>query len=272
MQVLEVECWEEFENKVANLSLERDKLKKDTSLYVSEFLYRGQSDCKWKLETTLDRFVQKDVRLIDYFRTILASKPKIETFTEKVWEIPPFEQYEKWANNFTGVIMGKFLAYEYMAYLRHNGFPSPLLDWSSSPYIAAYFAFNNVIDTDYVSIYVFQEMRGKGKLYDSSEPYINVLGPYVKTHQRHFLQQCHYTICTKIENDQVYYARHENALSINNSEQDILWKVNVPYSERIKVLKKLDEVNINAFSLFGSEESLMDTVAKREFLLKGKYI
>jgi len=29
-----------------------------------------------------------------------------------------------------------------MTRLRHHGFPSPLLDWPQSPYIAAFFAFN----------------------------------------------------------------------------------------------------------------------------------
>jgi len=30
----------------------------------------------------------------------------------------------------------------------------------------------------------------------------------------------------------------------------------------------LDKFNINSFSLFGSEESLVDTIATREFLVK----
>jgi hypothetical protein len=38
-------------------------------------------------------------------------------------------------------------------------------------------------------------------------------------------------------------------------------------SERQKVLKILDEVNVNAYSLFGSEESLMETLAVRELFL-----
>ena len=37
--------------------------------------------------------------------------------------------------------------------------------------------------------------------------------------------------------------------------------------QRQSVLKVLDEFSVNAFSLFGSEESLMDTLALREFFL-----
>lgn len=33
-------------------------------------------------------------------------------------------------------------SYGFMTRLRHHGFPSPLLDWPQSPYIAAFFAFN----------------------------------------------------------------------------------------------------------------------------------
>jgi hypothetical protein len=37
----------------------------------------------------------------------------------------------------------------------------------------------------------------------------------------------------------------------------------LPSSERTKVLNKLDQMNINAFSLFGNEEGLMDMLAWR---------
>jgi hypothetical protein len=33
----------------------------------------------------------------------------------------------------------------------------------------------------------------------------------------------------------------------NNPGQDLLWKFNIPWSERVYVLKMLDEHNVNAF-------------------------
>jgi len=56
----------------------------------------------------------------------------------------------------------------------------------------------------------------------------------------------------------------------NDRDQDVLWKFNVPSSERVKVLRILDGYNISALSLFGSEESLMETMALREIYFRDK--
>jgi len=58
--------------------------------------------------------------------------------------------------------------------------------------------------------------------------------------------------------------RHECVFIRDDRIQDRLWKFNLPSTERLRVLKVLDEYNLNAISLFGSEESLMETMALRE--------
>jgi len=47
--------------------------------------------------------------------------------------------------------------------------------------------------------------------------------------------------------------------------QDVLTKFDIPVTERNKVIKRLDAFNLNASSLFGSEDSLMETLATRRF-------
>lgn len=269
MEEKTLENWEQFEEAINELEQQRLQKQQETALKISEYLYRGQSDSSWLLETTLDRFFEKEINLKYYYGIILSAKPKIETFTGLEWNVPKYEKYEAWLNKMGTLSSGEFIAYEYMAYLRHHGFPSPLLDWTASPYIAAFFAFNNVPkDTKYVSIFVFCERSSGLKTSSSNETTIRSLGPYVKAHKRHFLQQSQYTICTIHRNDGHYYAKHQDIVDRNDDFQNLMWKFNVPRSERKSALMRLNQMNINAFSLFGTEDSLLETIATSDIYLK----
>ena len=85
-----------------------------------------------------------------------------------------------------------------------------------------------------------------------------------RTHKRHFLQQALYTYCVKFDNGKYIYCNHEEAFDRKEKEQDILKKFIISKEERSKVLEKLNMMNINAYSLFGSEESLLATLAYQE--------
>ncbi len=68
-------------------------------------------------------------------------------------------------------------------------------------------------------------------------------------------------------NEQWVYCNHEKYFTASSGEdQDYLSKYTLPGSIRNKVLRKLQSMNINAFTLFGSEEGLMDMLAFKELL------
>ena len=159
---------------------------------------------------------------------------------------------------------GRCPAYAYMAYLRHHGFPSPLLDWSRSPYVAAYFAFSKAKEasSERVSIYVLSRILNKISGNRMSVVYRQ--GPHVNTHRRHFLQQGEYTLCLSF-NTEWRFEQYHNVFDDGLHQQGICRKITIPAAERVKVLQELDEYNLNSYSLFGSEEGLMDTLATREF-------
>jgi uncharacterized protein YndB with AHSA1/START domain len=196
-------------------------------------------------------------------------KPEIEAFTGATWEFPTYEIVMERTRNYDLFRDLLSSAYGYMSHLRHHNYPSPLLDWTRSPYIAAYFAFAKETSKEHVAIYAFSEQPNKMKVTGRDTPSIYSLGPLVRTHERHFRQQSRYTVCAKFNSDlQWHFAPHQSVFELGEKEQDLLWKIVVPASERLKVLAKLDRFNLNAVSLFASEESLLETLAFRDIDLQ----
>ena len=278
--ILDLRTWEELEEKLKEL---QEKVPDERRPEPLPFLYRGQENSCWTITTTLERPLdgRESMPFGDYYLSIYRAKPEIESYTEKSWpvpdppevkrlteRVPPFvsftkEDFEAWGQ-----------AGSYMAYLRHHGFPSPFLDWTRSPYVAAFFAFRGPIkDVKKVSIYVYCEMpnpRDCPKGSSSNRPEIIIVPKqHVRTHRRHFRQQCEYTICVQNRESEWLCVPHEEVFErgdLNHDvlNHDVLWKFSLPATERLKVLKLLDRSNINAFSLIGSKESLMETMAFRE--------
>ena len=273
------ETWEEFLEEWELIKQFREKESQKTKLYVSDLIYRGQADSNWKLETTLERFTGENKYEIDeYYRKIHRASFDLEAFTRERWNLPSPHTYSDLVKDLDvfsphqHLFSPDFDLPTYFLYFRHHSFPSPLLDWTRSPFIAAYFAFSGQPDkSQYVSIYIFLENMGFLELEGGREPAIlNSLGPFIKSHERHFLQQCEYTFCIKKEEEsqKKFFVSHQEALSRKRYNQKYIWKFNIRASEKKKVLRILDSVNINAFSLFQSVESLMATAAARYFFLK----
>ena len=127
--------------------------------------------------------------------------------------------------------------------------------------MAAYFAFHERSQAANASIFAYCEYSEGHKSGSSNEPEIRGLGRYVRGHRRHLNQQSEYKVCTVFRNGKLRYASHDDVFAAASVDQDILCKFDVPMSERKKVLRRLKQYNINAFSLVGSEESLMESLA-----------
>ncbi|MCK5509857.1 MAG: FRG domain-containing protein [Desulfobacterales bacterium] len=162
--------------------------------------------------------------------------------------------------------------YEYLVYLRHHGFPSPFLDWTESPYIAAYFAFCDYVKSKNVAVFAYVETPVGFKLKKGGHPMITVLGPYATTHARHFAQKAWYTIATKwsSKDNKHYFYPHRNSLGTSSQEQDVLIKITIPARDRLIALRELSDYNINHFTLFQTEDALVKAMTMKQFDLAAK--
>lgn len=241
----------------------------------SNLLFRGQPDSEWPLSTTLERESGENVYVRRYHLGLASIQDELESRIGRSWKVPSYPEFEQLLENgderetFFFRLLRDSQLYEYMVYLRHHGFPSPLLDWTGSPYIAAYFAFAKAKPETPIAIYAYQEYAGHGKGGVTGASRIEQLGPHVRTHARHFQQQAQYTVAIEGQGREMRYCAHETALIQSDGEhQDLMWKFLIPGSDRKRVLQYLQMHNLTAFSLFGSEESLAETLAIREFTLR----
>ena len=104
-------------------------------------LFRGQSDATWLLRTTLERKLNRPMDVTTYAGHAARTVFEIETYTGARWNVPPRPELEQEIQDRSNTFDVHLPNYDFLVYLRHHGFASPLLDWTESPYIAAYFAY-----------------------------------------------------------------------------------------------------------------------------------
>ncbi|MEM9914160.1 MAG: FRG domain-containing protein [Planctomycetota bacterium] len=269
METITLNSWADYATAISDI---RNKYGKRTvgisgRELDNEILFRGQANSDWPLITTLERASTEEYSVQKYLQRADSCVNEIESVSGKQWGLKTYPEILREIENRQDSMRVYLPHYDYLVHLRHHGFPSPLLDWTTSPYIAAYFAFESAGSASYVSVYAFIETPEGHKSASGGESMIDTHGPYVTTHARHFNQKAWYTTATTwdSERNRHMFCSHHDVVPSPIAHQDVLIKLTLPRSDRITALRQLDDFNINHYSLFGTEDALVRTMSLRRF-------
>lgn len=249
METCKLGSWDAFEDKVAGLT--------GTSGATNSVpLFRGQTNAHWTLKTTLERYASTLNSIRRYNDCLLRIQPALASSGSQ-WQQLEADLPEKFSPHH------QLPNYAFMRHVREHGFPSPLLDWSESAYIALFFGYRHAVLEGEVVIHVCQGESRDGDTNPDSTP-----GPLLTIHGGHFMRQCRYTLAVKKINSEWFYCPHEEALARQADRYPgSTLRITMPGYLKFDVLKRLHKMDINAYTLFGTEDGLMEKLAFTEIQL-----
>ena len=103
------------------------------------WIYRGHAKAAWYLRTSLERKTWVYSSHRDGFRTE-DSCPDSPSLHERHL----LSEFQRRAHQYLSRVPGDDEVIDWLALMQHYGAPTRLLDWTSSPYVALYFALENV--------------------------------------------------------------------------------------------------------------------------------
>lgn len=225
--------WAEYKQ-IAAVDLELD----------GAIIYRGQRSASWGLVSSVHRtaLVRSIPHLKGYADNMLPQvHDAVEAWTGRSWDL-------KNAFGFA----------EFLAFLQHNGFPTPLLDWTQSPYIAAYFAFEGVNhfnpQTEDVAIFAFNQRSWSTnfrQVYDFADfnPHVSILRPRQVGNHKLAMQQGCFTVTNVLD--------VEKHIRFNESDEKMfLTKYELDVRERPRVIRELSLMGVSAVQLMPSVEAV----------------
>jgi len=207
------------------------------------FIFRGQASESWKLDSTLDRAL----RALDAMRSRSARKEHLQHFISAArgrrGPNPPAVEHEN----------------SWWALGQHHGLLTPLLDWTESPFVALYFAFEDETDeaSDYRVVYglsvpVVQEKSAalrrqhKKASKHGRPPIVEIIRPISDEN-------------TKLVNQRGLFTRAPDGMTIDSwvsrhfrsgSQGATFITFRIPNKTREQCLRFLNRMNINHLSLF----------------------
>lgn len=217
------------------------------SIFVNEvmpqpniYIWRGQRCDYWKLEPTLDR--------------VLKKQDKVDSFSTRWKHLDNFKNSTRGRRGTNPIELKS--ENEWWALGQHQGLATPLLDWSRSPFVAAFFAFIEEGDNscDKRAIWALSQVSVCSKSYlietNTPEGYeklvTDLIDPVLHDNPRQVSQSGLFTRSPDGVDMESWISKN----FIGEEGVGVLIKFTVPEVDRNFVLKSLNRMNINPLMLF----------------------
>lgn len=228
--------WLEFKNHVSELS-------------KSQFLFRGQKE-PWRLRTAFHR--RGRYRISEFTGVDVKQLHKrLSAITSHYFDLSVPEQNGSFFN-----------------LLQHHGYPTPLLDWSYSPYVAAFFAFRDwpikYEGKGFVRIYVFNNETWKAKFrqienLDPPFPHLSVM-EFIAIDNPRLVPQQAVTTVTNLDDIEAYIQHQET-----EAKSQFLYAIDIQAKYREEAMRDLRFMGITAGSMFPSVDGVCEELRERYF-------
>lgn len=196
-----------------------------------KYIFRGQSDSDWSLISSFDR---------TYFNLSWKEKQTIEK------EL--LERFNSNCRHQISSLLEPMTETQIKSVAQHYGLPTRLLDWTYSPFIAAYFAFSTINHSKPSHKIAIWALEKDHEIWQSN------IGVEIKEeivskndHQKKQLG-CFFVL----NNQEFSIDAFENSCQEHGSDtQGALIKITIPSTQFKYALRELDAMNINASTIFG---------------------
>jgi hypothetical protein len=219
------------------------------------WIFRGQASNLWRLKTTFHR--EKRYDLSHYWNAVCP------TLRDRFAAIN--EHHDLSIPNELGSLICK---------AQHHGFPTPLLDWTSDPYVAAFFAFNRTPSISSPNhccrIFILDALswaKNTTHIPSLSDPkplvILRTFDPSKNPRQE--AQKCHH-LFSNIEDIEFWIRSTEQVLK-KGSDLPYLFTIDIPWNQTKEAKRDLREMGITDHKLFLGLDALCRTL--REDLFEG---
>lgn len=206
-------------------------------LDLPNYVFRGQRMADWLLEPSLARIIKGRSEIPEIMRSHLETF-KLASRGRRGANPPELHTEDDWWS------LGQ-----------HHGLATPLLDWSSSPYVALFFAFCDPQppdQSDYCAVYALNTTRVSDKVdaltigKSDSPEVVSFIRPNTDENSRLVAQAGMFSRSPINVDITSWVSKHFKG----ESSKVILMRVLIPSKDRLECLKALNIMNINHSTLF----------------------